>query len=170
ARTWVTVVAEEPLKKVIPGRLGKEVLVRRSTEAALVRRSYQEIVQAVNGASKRKRAVAVRKLPSRDVIITFQDTKTKDWHTGNTGWINKAFGERVREAKRTFAILVKGMLKRDLKDTTEEDFGKEIGPGLRSVERVKFRTPTTEGVTRVTALVTLTNQEEAKRACDEGVV
>ena len=60
------------------------------------------------------------------------------------------------------------MLKRDLKDTTEAEFGQSLG--LSSVERAKFRIPTTEGVTRATVLVTLTSQEEARRACDEGVV
>lgn len=39
ARSWAIVVVEEPPKKVIPGRLSKEILVRGSTEPALVRRS-----------------------------------------------------------------------------------------------------------------------------------
>lgn len=63
---------------------------------------------------------------------------------------------------------MKGMLKRDLKDTTEVEFGKAIG--LSTVDKVKFRIPMLEGVTRATALVTLTSQEEAKKACEEGVV
>jgi hypothetical protein len=74
----------------------------------------------------------------------------------------------AKEAKRTFAVLVKGMLKRDLKDVTEAVFGKELG--LTSVEKVKFRIPTIEGVTRATALVALTSQEDAKKVCEEGVV
>ena len=60
------------------------------------------------------------------------------------------------------------MLKRDLKDTSEAEFSKAIG--LTTVEKVKFRIPTIEGVTRATALVTMTSKEEAKKACDEGVV
>ncbi|KAL2192978.1 hypothetical protein P885DRAFT_72581 [Corynascus similis CBS 632.67] len=60
------------------------------------------------------------------------------------------------------------MLKRDLKDTTEVEFGKAIG--LSTVDKVKFRIPMLEGVTRATTLVTLTNQEETKKACEEGVV
>ena len=169
-RTWAEVVAREPPKKVIPGRLGKEVLVRGTTEAALARRSPQEIVQAVNGASEKKGAVAASKLPSGDVVVTFQDGRTKDWHVSeeNSRWIGKAFGEGAREGKRTLMVLVKGVLKRDLKDTTEDDFGQSLG--LSSVERAKFRIPTTEGVIRATILVTLTSQEEAKRVYDEGVV
>jgi hypothetical protein len=167
ARTWAAVAAGEPTK-MIPSRLSKEILVRGSTAPALIRRSPQEIVQAVNGASEKKGAVAARKLPSGDIIVTFQDTKTKEWHTEKKEWIKKAFGEAAREAKRTYAVLLKGMLKKDLKDTTEAEFGRAVG--LSSVDKVKFRIPTLEGITRATALVTLTSQEEAKKACEEGVV
>jgi hypothetical protein len=170
ARSWAAVAAEEPPKKVIPGRIGKEVLIRGSVAPALTRRSPQEIVQAVNGASEKRGAVAARKLPSGDVVVTFQEAKIKEWHTqnGNKEWITKAFGEEAKEAKRTFAVLVKGILKRDLKDTTEAEFSKTIG--LTTVERVKFRIPALGGITRATALVTMTSEEEAKKACDEGVV
>jgi hypothetical protein len=135
ARSWAAVVAGEGElpKKIIPGRLIREVLVRGSTEPALARRSPQEIVQAVNNVSERKGAIAARKLPSGDVIITFQDAGTKEWHTKNGGWIEAAFGEMAKEAKRTFAVLVKGMLKRDLKDVTEVVFGKELG--LSSIDK-----------------------------------
>ncbi len=51
---------------------------------------------------------------------------------------------------------------------TEAEFGQ--GLGLSSVDRAKFRIPTIEGVIRATVLVTLTSQEEVKRAYEEGVV
>jgi len=59
-------------------------------------------------------------------------------------------------------------LKRDLKDTTEDEFGQSLG--LSSVERARFRILMTEGVIRATVLVTLTSHEEAKRVYDEGVI
>lgn len=60
------------------------------------------------------------------------------------------------------------MPKRELNGVTEEQFGQETG--LKTVDRVRFRIPKDRGATRATALVTLTSQEEAKKACDEGVV
>jgi hypothetical protein len=170
ARSWATVAAGEaelPAKR-IPGRLNREILVRGSAVPALTRRSPQEIVQAVNGVSEKKGAIAARKLPSGDVIVTFQDTEMKNWHSANGRWIGTAFGESAKEAKRTFAVLMKGMLKRELKDITEADFGKELG--LASVDKVRFRIPTMAGVTRATVLVTMTSQEEARKACEDGVV
>jgi len=67
-----------------------------------------EIVQAVNKASERKGAIAARKLPSGDVIITFQDAGTRDWHAKSGGWIGAAFGETAKEAKRTLCSVGKG--------------------------------------------------------------
>jgi hypothetical protein len=109
----------------------------------------------VNGASEKKGVVVVRKLPSGNIVVTFQDGRMKEWYIKNGDWISKAFGEGAKEAKRTFAVLVKGMLKRDLKDTTEAEFGQSLG--LSSVERAKFRIPITEGIMRATVLVTLTS-------------
>ncbi|KAJ4288895.1 hypothetical protein N0V88_007228 [Collariella sp. IMI 366227] len=116
ARSWAAVVAGEGElpKKIIPGRLNKEILVRGSTEPSLTRRSPQEIIRAVNGISEKKGAIAARKLPSGDVIVTFHDAETKEWHAKNGGWIGIVFGEAAKEARRTFAVLIKGMLKRDL--------------------------------------------------------
>ncbi|KAJ4289990.1 hypothetical protein N0V88_006791 [Collariella sp. IMI 366227] len=135
ARSWAAVVAGEGElpKKIIPGRLNKEILVRGSTEPSLTRRSPQEIIRAVNGISEKKGAIAARKLPSGDVIVTFHDAETKEWHAKNGGWIGIVFGEAAKEARRTFAVLIKGMLKRDLKDVTETVFGRQLG--LSSVEK-----------------------------------
>ncbi|EAQ92060.1 predicted protein [Chaetomium globosum CBS 148.51] len=54
------------------------------------------------------------------------------------------------------------------KGVTEEEFGRSTG--LSTVERVRFRIPTREGITRATALISLASQEEAKKACEEGVL
>jgi hypothetical protein len=67
--------------------------------------------------------------------------------------VKKAFREAIEERKRTFTILVKGILKKDLKKIIEEEFGRLIG--LSTVERVQFRIPIREGSTRATVLVNL---------------
>jgi hypothetical protein len=116
----------------------------------------------------KKGAVAARKLPSGDTIGTFLGTTTRDWHSTITGWIKEAFGQQAEENKRTFAVLLKGIWKRDLQGTTEEAFGNETG--LQTIDKVKFRVPKHKEATRATVLVALTSQEEARKVCDEGVV
>ncbi|KAL2199460.1 hypothetical protein P885DRAFT_75874 [Corynascus similis CBS 632.67] len=117
-------------------------------------------IQAINQVSMKKGAIAARKLPSGDTIITFQSTTARDWHSTNTGWIKEAFGQQAEESKRTFAVLLKGVWKRDLQGTTEETFRREVG--LQTVDKVKFRVPKRQETTRATVLVALTSQEEAQ--------
>ena len=82
--------------------------------------------------------------------------------------MKKAFREAAEERKRTFTVLVKGILKRELKNVTEEGFGRSIG--LSTVERVRFRILIRERPTRVIVLVSLASQEEVKKAYKEGVL
>lgn len=155
--------------KIVPTRVNKEILVRgRGMPADLARRTPQETIQAVNRVSIKKGAVAARRLPSGDTIITFQSAGARDWHSTNANWIKEAFGEQAEESKRTFAVLLKGVWKKDLQGVTEEEFGKETG--LHTVDKVKFRVPRHREATRATVLVALTSQEEARKACDEGVI
>ena len=51
---------------------------------------------------------------------------------------------------------------------TEEAFGKEVG--LKTVDKVKLRVPKHQEAMRATVLVALTSQEEACKACEEGVI
>ncbi|EAQ87046.1 hypothetical protein CHGG_08299 [Chaetomium globosum CBS 148.51] len=126
--------------KIVPTCINKEILVRgRGMPADLAKRTPQETIQAVNQVSVRKRAVAARRLPSGDTIVTFQSVGARDWHSTNTNWVKEAFGEQAEESKRTFAVLLKGVWKKNLQGVTEEEFGKETG--LRTVDKVKFRVP-----------------------------
>ena len=63
---------------------------------------------------------------------------------------------------------MKGLKKGDLQGVIEEGFEAEIG--LKTIDKVKFRLPTSPGLTRATILVTIESQEKAYRACKEGVV
>ena len=63
---------------------------------------------------------------------------------------------------------MKGLSKKDLQGLTEGEFQQELG--LRSVDRVKFRLPKDPERRKATILVALRDQEEARRACNNGVV
>ena len=178
-QSWATVAAgttgapvlgqlNQPTK-VIPQRVNREILVRGAgLPADLAKRTPVEIIQAVNQASAKKGAIAARKLQSGDIVVTFSNPTAKEWHSQNTQWIQQAFGEQAKEARRTYAVLVKGLRKVDLQGTTEEAFGTSIG--LQTVDKVKFRLPANPEYTRATVLVTMESQGEARKACEQGVV
>jgi hypothetical protein len=46
--------------------------------ADLAKRTPAEIIQAINQVSTKKGAIMARKLPSRDIVVTFNDSTTKD--------------------------------------------------------------------------------------------
>ena len=151
-----------------PSRLGREVLVRGAgLLASLAKRTPQEIVQAVNTASTTKGAIAARKLPSGDVVVTFCNNQTKQWHSTNLQWIQQACGNQATEAKRTTAVLLKGLRKSDLQGVTEQAFQADLGP---AVETVRFRAPRDPKATRATALVAFKSLEEARTACNQGLL
>jgi len=67
-----------PVKAAPPSRLAREVLVRGAgLSASLAKRTPQEIVQAVNTASVTKGAIAARKLPSSNIVVTFCTDQAK---------------------------------------------------------------------------------------------
>jgi len=112
-----------PIKATPPSRLARKVLVRGARlSASLAKRAPQEIVQAVNTASVTKGAIAARKLPSSDVVVTFYTDQAKQWHSTNLQWIQQAFGTQATEAKRTTTVLLKGLRKSDLQGVTEATF------------------------------------------------
>ncbi len=53
----------------------------------LVKRTLVEIIQAINQVSLYQGAIAARKMPSGDIMITFKDLAAKEWHAKNLDWI-----------------------------------------------------------------------------------
>ncbi|KAK3312120.1 hypothetical protein B0H66DRAFT_570101, partial [Apodospora peruviana] len=115
-RSWAAVASQGPThSQAQPTTAIKiDILVRgKGMPTDLAKRTPQEIIQAVNQASTKKGAVAARKLPSGDTVITFQGMTTRDWYSTNSVWIKEAFGQQAEESKRTFAVLLKEVWKRE---------------------------------------------------------
>ena len=62
---------------------------------------------------------------------------------------------------------MKGLRKSDLQGVTEATFQADLGP---AVETVRFRAPRDPKATRATALVAFKSLEEARKACDQGLL
>ena len=101
------------------------------------------------------------------MVVTFCNNQTKQWHSTNLQWIQQAFGTQATEAKKTTAVLLKGLRKSDLQGVTEQAFQADLGP---AVETVRFRAPRDPKATRATALVAFKSLEEARTACNQGLL
>jgi hypothetical protein len=104
---------------VVPARRSRELVIRGcNAEAELRNRTPQEIVQAVNTATGKSDAIAVRIMFSDNVIVTFQtDAEPK---TQNTEWVTKAFGISASLLKRELAVIAKGLLAAKLRNIHDE--------------------------------------------------
>ena len=58
---------------IIPERRNKEILVKAPGQPeALARRTAAEVIQAVNLSAGKNEAIAARRLPSGDTVVTFK--------------------------------------------------------------------------------------------------
>ena len=92
ARTWADVASgaqpiasgaiQGPPRKVIPQRANRETLIKgNDLPADLANRTLAEITQTVNQATSQQGVIVARKLLSGDIVVTFRDEATKEWHS-----------------------------------------------------------------------------------------
>ncbi|KAI1463980.1 uncharacterized protein F4812DRAFT_468168 [Daldinia caldariorum] len=81
----------------------------------MANRNAKQVIKAVNQAVGQKEAMAVRRLRSGAVTVTFRDGATT-YKSGNQEWIKKAFGEQATGARRSYTVIVKGPKADKLRD------------------------------------------------------
>ena len=156
--------------QIIPERRTREPLIRnRNLPEDLARRSAVEVVAAVNTVIGTNDAVATRRLPSSDVILTFQDTIPKTALQDRT-WVQRAFGEKALLHESEFAVIVKGL---PVNRTTRVDPGqllKNIQQRITEATRLKIELLRAPTVRFTTAVLHLRSVEAATRLCEQGLV
>jgi hypothetical protein len=156
--------------QIIPERRTRELLIRNGNPPEdLARRSAVEVVAAVNTAIGTNDAVATRRLPSGDVILTFQDVIPKTALQDRT-WVQRAFGERALLHESEFAVIVKGL---PVSRTARVDPGqllKNIQQRITEATRLKIETPRVPTARFTTAILHLRSVEAATRLCEQGLV
>ncbi|KAG6083839.1 hypothetical protein E4U15_001834 [Claviceps sp. LM218 group G6] len=115
--TWASIAARgapgpsgsyNPPPMAVPSRLHREVLIKgTSINSNVSGRSPGEIVKAVNAAIKTDTAVAARRLPSGDTLVTFRDSTSRP-NADDTEWVQTAFGPEAAVNRRVFSVVVKG--------------------------------------------------------------
>ena len=99
---------EGGMKLVIPEYCIREVIVQvLEQQEDLVKRSSIQVVEVVNKAIRAGSALIVRRLPSRDTVITF-DQKAESY-TKDTKQVGATFREIVKLYYCKFTIIVKGL-------------------------------------------------------------
>ena len=81
--------------KVVPARHAQEVVIR--TKGNMAPQPPAEVVSKINTALWCSNAVAVRRLPSGDMVVTFAGDVSA--HARDPGWVWEVFGPQVEVAR-----------------------------------------------------------------------
>ena len=154
--------------RVVPRRVARQLNIRaRELPAGQTDRPPQEIVSAINrhGCGG---ALASNKLPSGDLKITFEE-RAYQWYATNTQWVAEVFGTEKALARRTFAVLAKGVHK-SLLDADMEGVAGAISRAnnvqvFRARPKYFSRAAASAGL-----LLEFTSIYEANQLCDKGLV
>ena len=162
----------------VPARRARELVVAPGGESAAQRqRTSNEIVRDVNSALEEEGAViAARRLPSGDVLITFQGEEgKKKWEKDHKGLT--AFGENARYRTREFTVLVHGIRVAAVNPANQDKAIAEIyaqNPKLKEavkIVRLGWSKKTIKSQKRYAALhVGVAEPEQANRLIDSGLL
>ena len=176
-KTWASIAAaaapsvsrpDNGAPRVVPRRVARQLNIRaRELSPEHTNRPCKDIIDAINRHG-RGGALAANKLPSGDLRITFEESAYQ-WHATNTEWVAKVFGTEKALARRTFAILAKGvhksLLDADMSkvaSTISRTNGVQI---FRARPKYFSRAATTAGL-----LLEFTSIHDANQMCDKGLV
>ena len=176
SRTLQSRLANEAIPmKPVPGRHRREVIAVRGTETmAQKNRSYKELIEQLNTAAAAGKAVAIRQLPSKDLVITMESEQARNEWIKNTEWLS-ALGEGARVKRREFAVMAHGIRVAQIQGQTQAiEAIYEQNANLRGtveILRVAFtkrllRTERTTGP----LIISVAEPEQANRLIDAGLI
>jgi len=157
-------------KAVVPARRQREVIIRAPGAAeALTKRSPQQVVSAVNTARNCADAVAARRLPSGDVILTFKEAVGTEDNTDS--WVKTAFGPTAILHRREVAVIVKGLPAQRLRTADDTELLKALQKdNTIHITRCKKILPKNRDLKYATATLHVSNVDAAKRLCSDGLI
>jgi hypothetical protein len=156
--------------QIIPERRTRELRIRNENPTEdLVRRSAIEVVAAVNTAIGTNDAVATRRLPSGDVILTFQESIPLI-ALSDQSWVQRAFGATAQLHESEFTVIVKGL---PVDRITRVDSGQllsDIRVQVPALVKIKVEPPRAYTARFTTATLHLHSAEAAIRLYKRGLV
>jgi len=169
-------VAQPPLPiKPVPTRHKREIVVVRGNESNTQKmRTYKEIIEQLSEKGIAGEAIAVRKLPSSDLVLVMESEQARTSWLTNQSWLS-TFGIGARVKKREFAVIAHGIRVNQVQGQGQaiEEIYKQ-NPKLRgSVEilRVAFAKKLLwSGRTTGPLIISVAEPEQANCLIDAGLV
>jgi hypothetical protein len=176
-RSWASIVSGttgqsgggavwEP-RKVVPARHAREVVIK--TKGCTPPQSAAEVVSRVNTALRSSEALAARQLQSGDIVVLFKNNA--EAHTQDSSWVKAAFGDQATLARRTYAVLAKGIPRGSIERRAEDDTKAEIEKVNKvQVARCRTRLPKSKEAKYGALLIEVESVAAAQQMCSQGIV
>jgi len=166
-----------PREATQPARYQREVVVAPGGETPEQKlRSGKELVESLNKYAGGDTAVAARRLPSGDVLVTTVDTEGRKTMQQNTDWL-KAFGVGARIKRKAYTVLVHGIKVAQVNTLRQEESIRKIyeqNPKLQGqveILRVSWTKRTISNKKAVAPLlVSVAEAEQGNYLIDSGVI
>jgi hypothetical protein len=156
--------------QIIPERRTRELRIRNEKPTEdLARRSAVEVVAAVNTAIGTNDAVATRRLPSGDVILTFRDSIPKV-ALQDQGWVQRAFGETAQLHESEFTVIAKGLPVDRITREDQSQLLSEVRVQVPEVVRLKVEPARAPTARFTTMILHLRSDIAATRLCERGLI
>jgi hypothetical protein len=156
--------------QIIPERRTRELLIHNEKPAEdLARRSAVEVVAAVNTAIGTNDAVATRRLPSGDVVLTFRDSIPKV-ALQDHDWVRRAFGETAQLRESEFTVIAKGLPIDRITRGSQNQLLSEIQVQVPEVVRIKVEPARAPTARFTTMILHLRSDVAATRLCERGLI
>jgi hypothetical protein len=162
-------------QKPVPARHKREIILVRGTETTIEKnRTYKELLEQINKSEVAGVAVAIRKLPSGDMILTMEDEQARTSRLANTAWL-EVFGPGARIKKREFAVIAHGIRVSQVQSQAQAiaDIYQQ-NPQLQGtieIVRVAFtKRLLKSGRATGPLIISVTEPEQANRLIDAGLI
>ena len=152
---------------MVPARHTREVVIK--TKGGAPPQSPAEVVSKVNTALHSSDALAVRRLQSGDIVVSFKNevgARARD-----ESWVKAAFGDQATLARRTYAVLAKGIPRSLIEKRAEEEIKADI-ERVNEIEvaRCRRRIPKSKEAKYGMLLIETESVAAAQEICSRGVV
>ena len=175
-RTWASIAsgttspsagASWAPRKVVPARHAREVVIK--TKGGTPPQLPTEVVAKVNAALRSSEALAARRLQSGDIVVSFKDSA--EAHTRDNAWVKAAFGDQAAIAKRTYAVLLKGIPRGLIERRADKELRAEIEKTNEvKVARCRRKLPRSKEAAYGALLVEVEAVAIAQQLCNQGAV
>ena len=154
-------------RKVVPARHAREVVIR--TKGNMAPQPPAEVVSKINTALQCSDAVAVRRLPSGDVAVTFAGDASA--YARDPEWVREVFGPQAEVAHRTYVVIAKAVPRSLVERWPEDELKQTIQEVNKiTVTRCKAKLPREGDRPYRSLILEVEEVTDAQSLCEQGLV